>query len=77
MVTWEKSSGPLLDRIDIHVEVPAADFRELAAKRFNCIFFGGTCEKANCEFLFGVYNRDDCFTYPKTLVVNKRGTSVF
>lgn len=28
-----KISGPLLDRIDIHVEVPAADFKELAAKK--------------------------------------------
>lgn len=27
-----KISGPLLDRIDIHVEVPAADFRELSSK---------------------------------------------
>jgi magnesium chelatase family protein len=26
-----KISGPLLDRIDIHVEVPAAEFRELAS----------------------------------------------
>ena len=28
-----KVSGPLLDRIDIHVEVPAADFNELNNKR--------------------------------------------
>ncbi len=28
-----KVSGPLLDRIDIHLEVPAVPFRELAAKR--------------------------------------------
>ena len=28
-----KISGPLLDRIDIHLEVPAVPFRELAAKR--------------------------------------------
>jgi magnesium chelatase family protein len=28
-----KISGPLLDRIDIHVEVPAADFKELASKQ--------------------------------------------
>ena len=28
-----KISGPLLDRIDIHVEVPAADFKELSSKR--------------------------------------------
>ena len=27
-----KISGPLLDRIDIHVEVPAAEFKELASK---------------------------------------------
>ena len=26
-----KISGPLLDRIDIHVEVPAAEFKELSA----------------------------------------------
>ncbi len=26
-------SGPLLDRIDIHVEVPAADFKELSSKK--------------------------------------------
>jgi magnesium chelatase family protein len=26
-----KVSGPLLDRIDIHVEVPAADFKELSS----------------------------------------------
>ena len=28
-----KISGPLLDRIDIHLEVPAVPFRELAASR--------------------------------------------
>ena len=28
-----KISGPLLDRIDIHVEVPAAEFKELASKK--------------------------------------------
>jgi magnesium chelatase family protein len=28
-----KISGPLLDRIDIHVEVPAAEFKELAATK--------------------------------------------
>jgi magnesium chelatase family protein len=27
-----KISGPLLDRIDIHIEVPAADFQELASR---------------------------------------------
>ena len=29
----DKLSGPLLDRIDIHVEVPAVDFGELSARR--------------------------------------------
>jgi magnesium chelatase family protein len=28
-----KISGPLLDRIDIHIEVPAVDFQELASER--------------------------------------------
>ena len=28
-----KISGPLLDRIDIHVEVPAAEFKELSSTR--------------------------------------------
>ena len=28
-----KISGPLVDRIDIHLEVPAVPFRELSAKR--------------------------------------------
>ncbi len=28
-----KISGPLLDRIDIHVEVPAADFKELSSRQ--------------------------------------------
>ena len=28
-----KISGPLLDRIDIHVEVPAAEFKELSSKK--------------------------------------------
>ncbi len=28
-----KISGPLMDRIDIHVEVPAADFKELSSKK--------------------------------------------
>ncbi len=29
-VTWQKSVGPLLDRIDIHIEVPSVPFKELA-----------------------------------------------
>jgi magnesium chelatase family protein len=29
----EKLSGPLLDRIDLHVEVPAVPYRELTSKR--------------------------------------------
>ena len=28
-----KISGPLLDRVDIHVDVPAAEFKELASKK--------------------------------------------
>lgn len=28
-----KISGPLLDRIDIHVEVPAAEFKELSSEK--------------------------------------------
>ncbi len=27
-------SGPLLDRIDIHIDVPAVKFRELRGKRY-------------------------------------------
>ena len=29
--TWAASSGPLLDRIDLHLEVPAVPFQELSA----------------------------------------------
>ncbi|MGL4400805.1 MAG: ATP-binding protein [Luteolibacter sp.] len=28
---WQRISGPLLDRIDIHCEVPLVDFRELSS----------------------------------------------
>lgn len=28
---WQKISGPLLDRIDLHVEAPLVDFRELSS----------------------------------------------
>lgn len=28
----EKISGPLLDRIDLHIEVPAAEYRELSSR---------------------------------------------
>ena len=30
---YENISGPLLDRIDIHVEVPAAEFKELSSTK--------------------------------------------
>ena len=29
----DRISGPLLDRIDIHVEVPAVEYRELASNQ--------------------------------------------
>ncbi len=38
-----KISGPLMDRIDIHVEVPAAEFKELSSKKL------GTSSESICE----------------------------
>lgn len=38
-----KISGPLLDRIDIHIEVPAVPFKELSAER------SGTSSREMCE----------------------------
>ena len=32
-ITWVRISGPLLDRIDLHVEVPPVKFREIAGDR--------------------------------------------
>ena len=37
-----KISGPLMDRIDIHVEVPAAEFKELSSKKL------GTSSESIC-----------------------------
>lgn len=31
--TWPRVSGPLLDRIDLHIEVPPVQFDELAARK--------------------------------------------
>ncbi len=33
----QRISGPLLDRIDLHVDVPAVDFRELTASFLNAL----------------------------------------
>ena len=32
-ITWAASSGPLLDRIDLHIEVPPVKFQEISAER--------------------------------------------
>lgn len=45
-----KVSGPLLDRIDIHVEVPAADFKELSSKKL------GTSTETIREQVLGARN---------------------
>jgi len=39
-------SGPLLDRIDIHVEVPRVDYETLADKRNVGEFASGLCQGA-------------------------------
>src|SRR5438094_399938 len=34
----QRISGPLLDRIDLHIEVPAVEYRDVSSERFGCRF---------------------------------------
>lgn len=55
-----KISGPLLDRIDLHVQIPRVDIEELQQKQHNNITPSSTIKGKVCQARQHQYQRDQC-----------------
>jgi magnesium chelatase family protein len=60
----KRISGPLLDRIDIHIEVPRVDYEKLSSDRL-----GESCETIRCPVEAARQRQRERFSYTKSISI--------